>query len=112
MLRYCKPAFLYLDLWNSVNAHLRERAELLLVRYSQRWVKHFVRKYLQLSPDHGDRARDVMAIPPRHLVSAMCPCQFIEDHLHYKPTGKWYSCTGDNSCWKRTFLDMPSFGFD
>ncbi len=83
---------------------------LLLLRYSQRWVKHYLRKYLSLSPDSGDQRPDVIRVPPRHLASSMCPCQFIEDHLHYKPSGKC-SLTGDDSCCKR-FFDMPTFGFD
>ncbi|XP_025990035.2 transmembrane protein 268 isoform X2 [Solenopsis invicta] len=65
----------------------QERAELLLLRYASRWARHFVRRRLDLVIDSQERDRGVMglSVPPRHCVSARCPCQFIEDHLKYKP---------------------------
>ncbi|KAL2735100.1 transmembrane protein 268 isoform X1 [Vespula maculifrons] len=67
-----------------------ERAELLLLRYASRWARHFVRRRLDLVIDSQDRNRSIagLSVPPRHCVSARCPCQFIEDHLKYKPRGK------------------------
>lgn len=68
----------------------QERAELLLLRYASRWARHFVRRRLDLVIDSQERDRGVMglSVPPRHCVSARCPCQFIEDHLKHKPKGK------------------------
>ncbi|XP_012539943.1 transmembrane protein 268 isoform X2 [Monomorium pharaonis] len=65
----------------------QERAELLLLRYTSRWARHFVRRRLDLVIDSQERDRGVMglSVPPRHCVSARCPCQFIEDHLKHKP---------------------------
>ncbi|EGI64320.1 Transmembrane protein C9orf91-like protein [Acromyrmex echinatior] len=67
-----------------------ERAELLLLRYASRWARHFVRRRLDLVIDSQERDRGIMglSVPPRHCVSARCPCQFIEDHLKHKPRGK------------------------
>ncbi|XP_072754634.1 uncharacterized protein [Anoplolepis gracilipes] len=67
----------------------QERAELLLLRYASRWARHFVRRRLDLVIDSQERNRGVMglSVPPRHCVSARCPCQFIEDHLKHKPRG-------------------------
>ncbi|PBC25675.1 transmembrane protein [Apis cerana cerana] len=52
--------------------------------------------------DSQERNRDIagLSVPPRHCVSARCPCQFIEDHLKYKPRGKLIF---------RTFFLMPNF---
>ncbi|XP_015604073.1 transmembrane protein 268 isoform X2 [Cephus cinctus] len=71
----------------------QERAELLLLRYASRWAHRFVRRRLDLVVDSQDRmaGRNIatanigLSVPPRHCVSARCPCQFIEDHLKYKP---------------------------
>ncbi|KAG7199243.1 hypothetical protein KM043_018112 [Ampulex compressa] len=67
----------------------QERAELLLLRYASRWAHHFVRRRLDLVIDSQERSRDItgLSVPPRHCVSARCPCQFIEEHLKYKPRG-------------------------
>ncbi|XP_008547143.1 transmembrane protein 268 isoform X1 [Microplitis demolitor] len=67
----------------------QERAELLLLRYASRWTRQLVRHRLDLVVDSQERNRAYVgpAIPPRHCVSARCPCQFIEDHLKYKPRG-------------------------
>jgi hypothetical protein len=55
---------------------------MLLLRYSQRWAKLFVRQLLPLVIDSAD------VVGPRHCLQARCPCQFIEEHLKYKPSGK------------------------
>ncbi|XP_026826724.1 transmembrane protein 268 isoform X2 [Ooceraea biroi] len=62
----------------------QERAELLLLRYASRWARHFVRRRLDLVIDSQERVTG-LSVPPRHCVSARCPCQFIEDHLKHKP---------------------------
>ncbi|CAN7992994.1 unnamed protein product [Ixodes hexagonus] len=66
-------------------------AEKLLLRYSQRWVKEFVRKRLDLNmPVHPDGFEEgpCPPVPPRHCAIARCPCQFIEEHLRFKPLTK------------------------
>uniref|UniRef100_A0A1B6G905 Transmembrane protein 268 n=1 Tax=Cuerna arida TaxID=1464854 RepID=A0A1B6G905_9HEMI len=62
----------------------QERALLLLLRYSSRWVKLLVRQRLDLCVDQSH-----CSPPPRHCISARCPCQFIEEHLKYKPRGPY-----------------------
>ncbi|XP_014253345.1 transmembrane protein 268 isoform X2 [Cimex lectularius] len=59
----------------------QERANLLLLRYSSRWVKLLVKRKLDL----GEGATDPALGPPRHCTLFACPCQFIETHLKYKP---------------------------
>nr|CAD7602671.1 unnamed protein product [Timema genevievae] len=76
-----------------------ERAELVFLRYSHRWAKEFVRKRLELVLDGGPHR----TAPPRHCCTSQCPCQFIEDHLKYKPRGK-------SSI--RQFFRMPDFGLN
>ncbi|KAL6267687.1 hypothetical protein P5V15_000762 [Pogonomyrmex californicus] len=80
----------------------QERAELLLLRYASRWARHFVRRRLDLVIDSQERDRGItgLSVPPRHCVSARCPCQFIEDHLKHKPRGKLTL---------RKFFLMPDF---
>ncbi|OXU26867.1 hypothetical protein TSAR_010608 [Trichomalopsis sarcophagae] len=84
-----------------------ERAELLLLRYALRWSHHFVRHRLALAVDSQERnGRNSIGIsvqPPRHCISARCPCQFIEEHLKYKPKGKSTLCN---------FFKMPNFDFE
>lgn len=77
---------------SSTRISQREKyAEKLLLRYSQRWVKEFVRKRLDLNmPVHPDGFEDgpCPPAPPRHCALARCPCQFIEEHLRFKPLTK------------------------
>ncbi|XP_003740552.1 uncharacterized protein LOC100903498 [Galendromus occidentalis] len=72
-------------------------AEKLFLRYSQRWVKEFVRKRLDLSvPVHPDGfSEPAPPAPPRHCAMARCPCQFIEEHLRFKPLTK---CSWSELC--------------
>lgn len=79
----------------------QERAEMVFLRYSQRWAKEYVRRHLELSVDGAERGGFSMA-PPRHCISARCPCQFIEEHLKYKPRGK---------CSVKQFFLLPNFTF-
>lgn len=75
--------------------YFKKKAESLLARYSQRWVKLIVRGGLALGIDAADRRRShggsltpsQPQIPPRHMASRQCPCQYIEEHLQYKPQG-------------------------
>ncbi|XP_044014850.1 transmembrane protein 268 isoform X2 [Aphidius gifuensis] len=64
----------------------QERAEMLLLRYASRWARCFIRHRLDLIIDSHERRTIVgSTVPPRHCVSARCPCQYIEEHLKYKP---------------------------
>uniref|UniRef100_A0A8D8PUZ9 Transmembrane protein C9orf91 homolog n=1 Tax=Cacopsylla melanoneura TaxID=428564 RepID=A0A8D8PUZ9_9HEMI len=62
----------------------QERGERLLCRYIQRWGKDYLRRNLDWTLDNTD---DTLGNPvnPRHLSSALCPCQYIEQHLAHKP---------------------------
>ncbi|XP_053641680.1 transmembrane protein 268 isoform X3 [Cherax quadricarinatus] len=63
----------------------QERAELLLTRYSQRWAKDFLRKRLDWAFDASARLEGLSPpVAPRHLATARCPCQYIEEHLSVK----------------------------
>lgn len=64
---------------------LQERANLLLTRYSQRWAKDFLRKRLDWAFDATARMEGLAPpVSPRHLTTARCPCQYIEEHLFVK----------------------------
>ncbi|CAB3368584.1 Hypothetical predicted protein [Cloeon dipterum] len=65
------------------------RAEMLLLRYAQRWAKLLLRQMLPLVAD-GEHA-----MPPRHCLKARCPCQFVEEHLKYKPEGHCFDVFGN-----------------
>ncbi|KAL7052197.1 hypothetical protein ACKWTF_004814 [Chironomus riparius] len=54
----------------------QNRGEQIIIRYVSRWAKARIRSYLEVT------AND----PARHMVQVICPCQFIENHLKYKPT--------------------------
>ncbi|MPC37820.1 Transmembrane protein C9orf91 [Portunus trituberculatus] len=63
----------------------QERAKLLLTRYSQRWAKDFLRKRLDWAFDATARMEGLAPpVSPRHLTTARCPCQYIEEHLNVK----------------------------
>lgn len=81
----------------------QEKAELLLLRYSQRWAKEYLRHRLDWSLDdsyntYNSANPSFGAAPssnyprPRHLFSALCLCQFIEDYLRNKPRKDPRSC--------------------
>ncbi|KAI5737448.1 hypothetical protein M8J76_013703 [Diaphorina citri] len=61
----------------------QERGERLLCRYAQRWAKDFLRRRLDWTLD--DDGEGGNPVNPRHLSSALCPCQYIEQHLAQKP---------------------------
>ena len=70
------------------------RADRLILRYSQRWVKEFVRKRLDLRHRlHFTSAAVTLdsnwtELPPRHCIGSRCPCQFIEEHFKFKPLSR------------------------
>lgn len=56
--------------------NLQNRGEQIILRYVSRWAKARMRGYLQVTTND----------PARHMADVICPCQFIENHLKYKPT--------------------------
>lgn len=56
------------------------RAELVFTRYLQRWGKDYLRRRLDWTLD------EMMGNPanPRHITSALCPCQYVEEILANK----------------------------
>lgn len=57
------------------------RGEQLLTRYIQRWAKDFLRHRLDWTVDEESGN----PMDPRHLSSALCPCQYIEEYIKNKP---------------------------
>ncbi|XP_066600893.1 transmembrane protein 268 isoform X2 [Prorops nasuta] len=57
------------------------KSEQVLCRYVQRWAKDYLRRRLDWTVDEeGGNPSS-----PRHLASALCPCQYIEEWLRNKP---------------------------
>ncbi|KAK0179300.1 hypothetical protein PV327_005065 [Microctonus hyperodae] len=57
------------------------KSEQVLCRYVQRWGKDYLRRRLDWTVDEeGGNPSS-----PRHLASALCPCQYIEEWLRNKP---------------------------
>lgn len=56
----------------------QERALLLFLRYASRWGNQTMRGFIKTG----------VTEPARHCAPHICPCQFIEEHLKYKPQGK------------------------
>jgi len=62
-----------------------ERAEKLFLHYSQRWAKDYLRRRLDwVVEDVYGRQDYASNTSPRHLKGALCPCQYIEEHLRNK----------------------------
>merc|ERR1712038_612907 len=62
-----------------------ERAEKLYLHYIQRWAKDYLRRRLDwIVDDLYGRQEYASNTNPRHLRSALCPCQYIEEHLRNK----------------------------
>ena len=62
-----------------------ERAEKLFLHYIQRWAKDYLRRRLDwVIEDLYGRSEYTSNTSPRHLRSALCPCQYIEEHLRNK----------------------------
>ncbi|KAK2723378.1 hypothetical protein QYM36_001894 [Artemia franciscana] len=72
----------------------QEKAERLFIRYSQRWAKDYLRHRLDWTIDESDNNDAGIGNPPRprHLHSALCPCQYLEDYLKCKPVKDTTSC--------------------
>jgi len=71
---------------NSVKVGGRsERAEKLFLHYCQRWAKDYLRRRLDwvVEDRYGDQDYGSNT-SPRHLKGALCPCQYIEEHLKNK----------------------------
>ena len=66
-----------------------QRGERLFLRYVQRWAKDFLRRRLDWTV--GESSENPSA--PRHLTSALCPCQYVEEYLRHKPIAQ-----RENSC--------------
>ncbi|CAG0884817.1 unnamed protein product [Cyprideis torosa] len=66
-----------------------DKGECLFLRYSQRWSKEFLRKRLDWMVDLGERISVPASIArpnaPLHVATSQCPCQFVEDHIRFKP---------------------------
>ena len=76
----------------------------MLLRYSQRWVKHHSRGHLALTINPLEPAPGGPAMPARHWAHGRGPCQFIEEHLAYKLKG---TC-----CERMAQICGPDFGFE
>jgi len=79
----------------------RERAEKLFLHYSQRWAKEYLRRRLDWMVEDLYGRQDYSSnTNPRHLRSALCPCQYIEEHLKSKRQRESMNpCTwGANPC--------------
>jgi len=63
----------------------RDRAEKLFLHYIQRWAKDYLRRRLDwMVEDMYGRQEYASNTNPRHIRSALCPCQYIEEHLRNK----------------------------
>ncbi|XP_012278321.1 transmembrane protein 268 isoform X2 [Orussus abietinus] len=59
----------------------QRKSEQVLCRYVQRWAKDYLRRRLDWTVDEeGGNPSS-----PRHLSSALCPCQYVEEWLRNKP---------------------------
>ncbi|KAG5307754.1 TM268 protein, partial [Pseudoatta argentina] len=82
--------------------------EQVFCRYVQRWAKDYLRRRLDWTVDEeGGNPSS-----PRHLASALCPCQYIEEWLRNKPRVQgrdfWYP-PGFTWC---AYLNEPVTRFD
>ena len=88
-----------------------DKGECLFLRYSQRWCKEYLRKRLDWLVDFGERITVPASVArpntPLHVASSQCPCQFIEDHLRFKPK----RIEGQGCCGRflRSFTDGGAF---
>lgn len=74
----------------TVSLSSTKRTQKLIARYSQRWVKEYVRKRLDLNvPLHYEVTPSGKVLDPRHCANSRCLCQFIEEHLRFKPITKF-----------------------
>lgn len=62
-----------------------ERAQKLYLHYAQRWAKDYLRRRLDWVVDDVYGRQDYSSnTSPRHIKGALCPCQYIEEHLKNK----------------------------
>lgn len=66
---------------HAIKLPFQVRGEQVLLRYLQRWSKDFLRRRLDWTIDEEGGN----PVNPRHLYSALCPCQYIEEYLRNKP---------------------------
>jgi len=71
---------------NSVSVGKKgERAQKLFLHYAQRWSKDYLRRRLDWVIDDVYGRQDYSSnTSPRHVKGALCPCQYIEEHLKNK----------------------------
>lgn len=64
-----------------ITLNYQGKNEQVFCRYVQRWAKDYLRRRLDWTVDEeGGNPSS-----PRHLASALCPCQYIEEWLRNKP---------------------------
>lgn len=75
----------------------QDMAEQVYLRYLQRWGKDFLRRRLDwtLDEEGGNPAA------PRHLVNALCPCQYVEEILRNKEPKDTRACCPPCNNWLR-----------
>ncbi|XP_072936414.1 uncharacterized protein [Epargyreus clarus] len=80
----------------------QDMAEQVYLRYLQRWGKDFLRRRLDWTLD--EEGSNPAA--PRHLVHALCPCQYVEEILRNKePKDTRACCTPCNDWLRRRGID-------
>lgn len=52
----------------------------MVLSYSQRWILYYEKRKLMFNTDDQ--------VPPRHLSTGKCLCQFVEDHINKPPQDK------------------------
>ncbi|OXA58355.1 hypothetical protein Fcan01_08058 [Folsomia candida] len=73
---------------------VKQKGERLFLRYVQRWGKDYLRRRLDWTTGEGGENPS----SPRHLTSALCPCQYVEEYLRHKPVAQ-----AENSSWSWWF---------
>lgn len=62
-----------------------QRGEKLYLHYAQRWAKDYLRRRLDWVVEDYYGTQDFSSnTSPRHIKAALCPCQYIEEHLKNK----------------------------
>ena len=69
---------------------LQERAEKLYLHYIQRWAKDYLRRRLDwIVDDLYGRQEYASNTNPRHLNSALCPCQVYSENIFASKSYKY-----------------------
>ncbi|XP_021950257.1 uncharacterized protein LOC110847594 isoform X2 [Folsomia candida] len=79
---------------NTTRIPQKQKGERLFLRYVQRWGKDYLRRRLDWTTGEGGENPS----SPRHLTSALCPCQYVEEYLRHKPVAQ-----AENSSWSWWF---------